>query len=55
MTLSDLPNSRSVVVDGNTLDLADGELEAEMPASYLFELIQWPYISRAMKMTVNEA
>jgi hypothetical protein len=46
-----------VHVDGEEITILGGEIElqSDMPAEYIIDLVQWPYLEKTIKVTANAA
>jgi hypothetical protein len=50
-----LPDPCAIKVDGEAKTIPGGKIEiaSDMPAEYLLELVQWPYIPKKVKVVAN--
>jgi hypothetical protein len=57
LQINGLPDPCKIKLDGEEIDVEGGILTigADMPAEYLLELVQWPYVPASMKVIVNAA
>lgn len=55
VTITDLPTPCTVTIDGDSFEVADGELtlDADMPAEYGVLIEAWPHIPAFIKVTID--